>query len=65
VALASPPTLDADNVVALVDDTELKTVRDTPLETTVNILLPDLDVEVGLLLGEEEGPNTTVEVRVL
>ena len=65
MALASAPTLDTDNVVSLVDDTELDTVGDSPLETAVNILLPDLDVEVGLVLGEEEGPDTTVEVRIL
>lgn len=65
VALATAPALDTDDVVALVDDAELETVVDTPLETAVNILLPDLDVEVGLLLGEEEGPDTTVQVGVL
>lgn len=65
MALASAPTLDTDNVVSLVDDTELDTVGDSPLETAVNVLLPDLDVEVGLVLGEEEGPDTTVEVRIL
>lgn len=61
----TPPALNADNVVALVDNTELETVGDGPFETTINILLPDLDIEVGLLLGEEEGPHTAVEVGVL
>lgn len=65
VAHTAAPSLDTDNVVTLVDDAELEGVVDTPLETAVNILLPDLDVEVGLLLGEEEGPDTTVQVRVL
>ena len=65
VAHTAAPSLDTDDVVTLVDDAELEGVVDTPLETAVNILLPDLDVEVGLLLGEEEGPDTTVQVRVL
>ena len=65
MAHTATPALDADNVVALGDDTELQTVRDGPLETTVDVLLPDLDVEVGLVLGEEEGPDTTVKVGIL
>ena len=59
------PSLDADDGVALVDDAELETVVDGPLKTAVNILLPDLDVEVGLLLAEVEGPDTAVQVGVL
>lgn len=65
VAHTATPSLDADNRVALVDDSELETVVDTPLEATVDILLPDLDVEVGLALGEVERPNTAVQVGVL
>lgn len=65
VAHTTAPALDTDDGVALVDHTELETVVDTPLEATVDILLPDLDVEVGLLLGEVEGPHTTVQVGVL
>lgn len=65
VALAAAPALDTDDVVALVDDAELETVRDGPLETAVNVLLPDLDVEVGLPLGEEERPDSAVKVGVL
>lgn len=65
VAHTATPSLDADNGVALVDDSELETVVDTPLEATVDILLPDLDVEVGLALGEVERPHTAVQVGVL
>lgn len=65
MALSAAPALNADNVVALVDDAELETVVDTPLEATVHVLLPDLNVEVGLGLGECEGPDTTVQVRIL
>lgn len=65
MAHTAAPALDTDDVVTLVDDTELETVVDTPLEAAVDVLLPDLDVEVGLLLGEGEGPDATVQVRVL
>lgn len=62
---ATAPALDTDDVVALVDEAELESMRNTPLEAAVNILLPDLDIEVGLLLREGEGPNTTIQMGVL
>ena len=65
VAHTAAPSLDTDDGVALVDDTKLETVVDTPLEAAVDILLPNLDVEVGLGLGEVEGPHATVKVGVL
>ena len=65
MAHPAAPALNTDNVVALVDDPELETMGDAPLETAVHILLPDLDVEVGFLLGEEEGPDAAVKVRIL
>ena len=65
VAHTATPSLNTDDRVALVDDAELETVVDTPLEAAVDVLLPDLDVEVGLALGEVERPDTTVKVRVL
>jgi hypothetical protein len=65
VAHTAAPSLDTDDGIALVDDAELETVVDGPLETAVDVLLPDLDIEVGLGLGEVEGPDTAVQVRVL
>lgn len=65
MAHPAAPALNTDNVVALVDDPELETVGDAPLETAVHILLPDFDIEVGLPLGEEEGPDAAVKVRIL
>lgn len=65
MAHAATPALNANDGVALVDDAELETVVDSPLEAAVDVLLPDLDIEVGLLLGEEEGPDAAVQVRVL
>lgn len=65
VALATAPTLNTDNRVTLVNDTQLESVGDTPLEASVNILLPDLDVEVRLLLREVEGVDTAVQVGIL
>lgn len=65
VAHASTPALHTDNVFAPVDDAELDTLLDTPLQTTVNVLLPDLDIEVGLRLREQEGIHSSVEVGIL
>lgn len=65
MAHTAAPALDADDRVALGDNAELQAVVDGPLQTAVDILLPDLDVEVGLLLGEVERPHTAVQVRVL
>lgn len=64
VALAATPALNTDDVIALADDTKLDTVRDGPLETPVNILLPALEVEVGLLLGEQERPYAAVQMGI-
>lgn len=64
MAHATLPALDADDVVATGKDTELDGVLDTELESAVNILLPDLDGEVRLGLGEDEGIDTTVKVGV-
>lgn len=61
---SATPALDANDVVALVDDTELETMVDTPLEAAVNVLLPDLDIEVRLGFGEGEGPDTAVQVGI-
>lgn len=61
---SAAPALDANDIVALVDDTELEAVVDTPLEAAVHVLLPDLDVEIRLGLREGEGPNPTVQVGI-
>lgn len=65
MAHTSPPALNTDNGVALAQNTKLDGVHDAPLETAVDILLPWALLEVGLLLGEEEGVDTAVQVRVL
>ena len=65
MAHASAPTLNADNRVTRSDDLELEAMLDTPLEALVDILLPDVDVEVGLFLREEEGIDATIKVGVL
>ena len=59
------PALHADDVVALVEDTQLDGLLDAPLETTVNVFLPDGGVEVGLLFGEQEWVDASVKVGVL
>lgn len=46
------PSLNADNAGTLLDDSQFDTVVNTPFQTTVDIFLPYLDVEVGLALWE-------------
>jgi hypothetical protein len=65
VSTATSPALDSDNHVLLAQYTELHGLLHTPLETAVDIFLPDLDVEVGLRLREMEGVHATVEMGVL
>lgn len=65
VTHAAPPALDADDVVAFVEDAEADGLLDAPLETAVDVFLPDCRAEVGLLLGEEEWIHAAVEVGVL
>lgn len=65
MAHTSPPALHTDNGIALAQNTELDSVHDAPLETAVDVFLPRGGLEVGLLLREEEGVYTTVQVRVL
>lgn len=65
MAFAAAPALNADDVVAFDQDAQLDGLGDTPLEAAVDVFLPVGLLEVGLLLGEEEGVDATVEVRVL
>lgn len=65
VAHAAPPALHADDGLTLAQNTKLNGVHDTPCETAVDVLLPWGLLEVGLLLGEEEGVDATVQVGVL
>lgn len=65
VAHATPPALHANDSIALAKYTKLDSVHDTPLQTAVDILLPWRVIEVRLGLGEVEGVDTAVQVRVL
>ena len=64
VAETTPPALDANDSIALLEHTKLESVADTPLETLVDILLPGNLLEVGLLFVVVEGVDTAVQVRV-
>lgn len=64
VAETTPPALDANDGVALLEHTELEGVADTPLEALVDILLPGNLLEVGLGLVVVEGVDAAVQVRV-
>ena len=65
MALTSTPSLNTDDGVTLREDSQLDTLADAPFQTSIDVLLPVLLVEVWLFLGEEEGVDTTVQVRVL
>lgn len=65
VSLATTPSLDTDDLVILPQNTKLHGILDAPYETTINILLPILFVEIGLLLRIEEWIDTAVEMRIL
>lgn len=64
MAHSSSPALDANHGVALVENTELDSVHDAPLETPIDVFLPRLRVEVGLGLREEEWIHAPVKVGV-
>lgn len=65
MALATTPTLNADHILALGQNTQFDCLGDSPLETTIDVFLPIRLVEVGLLLREEEGVDSTIEMRIL
>lgn len=56
------PALNNDNGLALVENVEGNGVAETPLDATINILLPVDLAKVGLGLGEKEGVDTTVKM---
>lgn len=64
VAHAALPALDDNHCVVVGEDVELQRLGDTPLDTSIDILLPVNLGEVGLVLGEVEGIYATVQVSV-
>lgn len=64
MAHATPPALNANDRVILVEDAELNCIHNAPSQPAVNIFLPWCLLEVGLLLGEVEGVDTAVQVGV-
>lgn len=56
------PALNNDNGLTLLENVEGNGVAETPLDATINILLPVDLAKVGLGLGEKEGVNTTVKM---
>lgn len=65
VAHAAAPALNTHDRVLLVEDTQLQRLADAPLEAAVDVFLPRGLGEVGFLLVEVEGVDTTVEMGVL
>ena len=54
------PPLHAHDRVAWGDDFELETLGDTPFQASIDVFLPDMDVEVWLWLGEIERVDAAV-----
>lgn len=65
MTLPTAPSLNTDHIVAFGQDAELDGLGDSPLETSVDVLLPIVLVEVGLGLFEEERIDAAIEVRIL
>lgn len=63
--LATAPALDTDHVVAPAQDAKLDGFANPPLEAAIDILLPIILAEVGLLLWEDEGIDTAIQVGIL
>ena len=60
MALSTTPSLNANDVIALSKDAKLNGLSDTPFEAAVDVYLPVLLIEVGLLLREEEGVDAAI-----
>ena len=65
MSLAATPALNTDDVVAFAQHAQLDGLKNTPLETTIDIFLPVCLLKVGLLFWEIEWVDTTVEVGIL
>lgn len=65
MTLPATPSLNTDDVVAIGQDTELDGLGDSPFETSVDVLLPIVFVEIGLGLLKKEWVDTTIQVRIL
>lgn len=62
VAHAALPALDNDDGVANSQGLHLESLGNGPLDAEIDVLLPVDLGEVGLVLGEQEGVDTTVQV---
>lgn len=65
MTLPAAPSLNTDDIVAFAQDAELDGLGDPPFETSVDVFLPIVFVEIGLHLFEEERIDSAIEVRVL
>lgn len=63
--LATAPALDADDIVAPAQNAEPDGFADPPLEAGIDILLPIIPTKFGLLLWEDEGIDTTIQMGIL
>lgn len=62
VAHTTSPALNTNDSIALSENTKLDGIHDTPLETTIDVLLPRGLVEIRLGLWEVERIHASVQV---
>lgn len=65
MTLPATPSLNTDDIVPFGQDTELDGLGDSPLETSVDVLLPIVFVEIGLGLLKKEWVDATIQMRIL
>ena len=59
------PTLNADDHVAFAEDAQGDGLGNSPFETIIDVVLPIRRVEIRLLLREQKGIYTAIEMRIL
>ena len=65
VPLAASPALNTHYLIPLVQNAKLDSILDSPLEATINVLLPVCLLEVRFLSWVKEGIHAPIKVRVL
>lgn len=65
MALATTPSLYADDMVALGQNPKLDRLQDAPFEAAIHVLLPICVFEIRLAIRKQEWIYPTVEVTIL
>lgn len=65
MALSAAPSLNADDIVAFSQDAELDGLANSPLETSVDVLLPIVFIKLRFAPFEQERIDAAIQMRVL